>query len=303
MDILDHLPGITSDKSMDTDKPYFISDTVQKGEYFFSNLNPNHGDSLTITCGGLEHCGTSYKVSRQHFPYYGLEYVSSGSCEVKIGDQTIFAHSGHLFVYPPNTPLIITNSGQGVLTKYFVDFVGTSTDELLQKLVGVHHGIVNLSHSDWITRNFDQLLESGKQQNHQQTRLLLQLIFSQIPHEKPESGENHLSSYTLFRNCMSIIDQNYSTLHTLTDLAKRCNISEAYLCRVFQRFHRESPTKTLTRRKMEAAANQLIKRNLLVKQVAELCGYDDPYHFSRLFKSFFGVSPKHFTQQSRTHPS
>jgi AraC-like DNA-binding protein len=48
------------------------------------------------------------------------------------------------------------------------------------------------------------------------------------------------------------------------------------------------------RLKMNLAAERLQQPGTLVKQVAERAGFDDPFHFSRAFKSVFGVAPDIF---------
>ena len=65
----------------------------------------------------------------------------------------------------------------------------------------------------------------------------------------------------------------------------------AYLCRLFQRYDHQSPYQLLLRLKMNFAAEWLQQPGALVKQVAERAGFTDPFHFSREFKSVFGVAP------------
>ena len=45
---------------------------------------------------------------------------------------------------------------------------------------------------------------------------------------------------------------------------------------------------------MNLATEQLHEPGTLVKQVAEQAGFSDPFHFSRAFKSVFGLSPEAF---------
>ena len=52
----------------------------------------------------------------------------------------------------------------------------------------------------------------------------------------------------------------------------------------------------LVRLKMRHAADLLNNGHALVKDVAATVGFQDPYHFSRVFKSVYGVSPKAFVQ-------
>jgi AraC-like DNA-binding protein len=68
----------------------------------------------------------------------------------------------------------------------------------------------------------------------------------------------------------------------------------AYLCRLFQRYDHQSPYQFLLRLKMNLAAEWLQPPDALVKQVAEHAGFSDQFHFSRAFKSVFGVAPDIF---------
>ena len=45
---------------------------------------------------------------------------------------------------------------------------------------------------------------------------------------------------------------------------------------------------------MNAAADQLAHPGALVKNVAADLGFTNPFHFSRVFKSVFAVSPETF---------
>jgi AraC-like DNA-binding protein len=45
---------------------------------------------------------------------------------------------------------------------------------------------------------------------------------------------------------------------------------------------------------MNHAAERLQQPGTLVKQVADETGFSDPFHFSRVFTSVFGLSPASF---------
>ncbi len=278
-----------------TDKiPDFISRKVQKGDYFFLNLNPINGDSLTIISGGIEICGDEYEVRRSNFPYYALEYVISGSCDIQVGRRSSHIGPGQLFTYPPDTPLKIIKVGSSHLTKYFVSFVGVDALSLVKKLESPHKGSVDLSHLPWIAENFRQLLELGKKQQSDACKLLFRLILNQIPNEPILKRDPKSPAYETYRKCRALIDSDYAKLMALSDLSKSVHVSDAYICRIFQKYHSEPPSKAITRRKMEQAAKLLIEGASLVKAVAGEVGYNDPYHFSRVFKTHYGVSPRQF---------
>lgn len=55
-----------------------------------------------------------------------------------------------------------------------------------------------------------------------------------------------------------------------------------------------SPSELILAEKMRAARHLLVAGGLQVQEVARRVGYDDPAHFSRRFKAYFGAAPKAF---------
>ncbi len=50
---------------------------------------------------------------------------------------------------------------------------------------------------------------------------------------------------------------------------------------------------------MGQAVQLLQGRQAKIGEVAEALGYPDPFHFSRVFKKVYGVSPRHFLKLGR----
>jgi AraC-like DNA-binding protein len=79
-------------------------------------------------------------------------------------------------------------------------------------------------------------------------------------------------------------------------VAAACQLDGPYLCRLFARFHDESPYQFLTRLRMRHAASLLLEGGLSVKDAARATGFADPFHFSRVFKSVHRVPPSRFRE-------
>lgn len=282
--------------------PNFISRQVIRGNYFFLNLLPDPEVSLSVTCGGLEDCGKTYLVDRKNFQYFGIEYVVSGQCSVCIDNKCEQLHAGSLFCYAPDSSVLIKNSGEQPLVKYFFDFTGKDAHELIEKRFLENTEFLNIPHLSWIPENMKQLLETGKsgdKRAEESCVLLLRLILKQVQDYAPTNKIALSISFSKYRQAQDFIHKSYRQIHSLEQLADECNLSSAYLCRIYQRFHHESPTQALTRQKLNHAAKLLMSETNLVKEVADQVGYDDPYYFSRVFKKQFGLSPKHFIRQTR----
>jgi len=76
-----------------------------------------------------------------------------------------------------------------------------------------------------------------------------------------------------------------------SELAKLVELSMHYFTRVFKRTTGETPHQFITRIKLEEAKKLLISTDESVIQVGLGVGCENPSHFSKLFKSNFGIPP------------
>jgi transcriptional regulator GlxA family with amidase domain len=68
-------------------------------------------------------------------------------------------------------------------------------------------------------------------------------------------------------------------------LAAKANFSPSHFFVLFKRRVGSAPIDYFTRLRMERASRLLCETSLSVKEVAGKLGYDDPFYFSRVFKS------------------
>mgnify|MGYP006269570029 CR=1 FL=1 len=84
---------------------------------------------------------------------------------------------------------------------------------------------------------------------------------------------------------------------TVAAVARKLEISQAHLTRLFDRRFGISPLQYYRRLRMEVAASRLINSTASVKEIAWELGYSNPFHFSRSFKRFAEMSPVEYRRQ------
>jgi AraC-like DNA-binding protein len=129
--------------------------------------------------------------------------------------------------------------------------------------------------------------------------VLVELLLLQVAESAVPLGRDRSPAWASFDRCRRYIEENYLTLRTLTEVSAGCHLDKPYICRLFKRFGRETPYGMLMRLKMDRAAELLLHSNLMVKEIATAVGFDDPYHFSRVFKRVRGLSPTDFISLAR----
>ena len=78
---------------------------------------------------------------------------------------------------------------------------------------------------------------------------------------------------------------------TVGDLARRLGMSRRTLTLNCRRLLNDSPAHLIARRKIDEAVRLLAHTERTVKEVSYLLGFENPYHFSRVFKRYRGCPP------------
>ncbi|MEN1677998.1 MAG: AraC family transcriptional regulator [Planctomycetota bacterium] len=284
-------------RSPTTESPAFFSTAVVASRRFFLDLAPPADTKLAVVCGGFEQCAEDYAIARETFPYYSIELVVRGEGAVTIGGREYPLASGSLFTYGPGVAHQIQTTRRRPLHKFFVDFLGTEAAGLLDTS-GVPAGAcTRVSPVGDVQLLFNELLRDGQRGHKLAGRLcdsLLRCLGLRIEACRTQESAANSASAATFERCRKHIDQHAERLTSLRQVADECGVDPAYLSRLFQRHGQQPPYQYLLRVRMSIAADRLIGSTASVRSVAERLGYSDPFHFSRTFKSVFGISPSEF---------
>ena len=101
---------------------------------------------------------------------------------------------------------------------------------------------------------------------------------------------------------LEYLDTHQADHITLDSLAKRFNVSASHLNRTFNRAFHTSPINYLIDARVTFATEYLLKSNYSVAKIAELCGYDNPAHFTNMFTKRIGCTPAEYRERNQKPP-
>ena len=124
--------------------------------------------------------------------------------------------------------------------------------------------------------------------------LLAHSLVLKISELTQSSEEKPARSWDTYNRILLYLRKNYFRIKTIEELASEVNVDPAYLSRVFRRFHNESLLQIPYSFKNGTCriTSSFIKD--LSKTLPMNLGFENPFHFSRTFKSVYGVSPENF---------
>ncbi|PZE21143.1 response regulator transcription factor [Paenibacillus xerothermodurans] len=98
------------------------------------------------------------------------------------------------------------------------------------------------------------------------------------------------------------IDRHYAEKINLEELADLIPISKSYLAVLFKQSTGQTIWNYLVDVRMKHAKLLLLDQQLKVYEIANKIGYENSEHFSKLFKGYFGITPKEYRRAMDLRP-
>jgi AraC-like DNA-binding protein len=282
-------------------QPRYFSRQVIDAQRFYLNLRKDVVDDLAVMSGGLEKCSPDYDNARASFAHPCIEFVIRGRGTARLGAVTHALTPGTVFAYGPRLGHRITSAPDTPLWKYFVVFTGVKSLKLLERCGMASGSVGHIAQPERIQSVFDDLIGQGlgdRADRALQCATILQYLVLKIGELYRPADDTEAKAFATYERVRSYISENFETHTSLSGIAADCAVDEAYICRLFRRFGRESPFQYLLHLRLNRAAELLQTTESLIKDIATALRFTDAFNFSRSFRHAFGVSPNEFRRRS-----
>ena len=124
-------------------------------------------------------------------------------------------------------------------------------------------------------------------------------IESYIESGKKEHKSRDYQTDSYVEYAVNFFRVNYATA-TVSAVAKNIGIHRSYLTTIFKKKTGVSPQEYLLQCRMRRACILLSSTNNPIQAIAHNVGYDNPFTFSKIFKSYYGISPREYRRQQQS---
>lgn len=100
---------------------------------------------------------------------------------------------------------------------------------------------------------------------------------------------------------VSMMEANLEELMTLDELASFSEISVRQMERLFHKYLQRTPSQYYLELRLSRARQLLLHSESQVRDIALICGFTSPAHFSKCYSRYFGVSPMTERKQGLMH--
>lgn len=277
--------------------------------HLFSVFQDERFMDLTIYQYGYEKCEPLHSFGPYVRNNYLFHYIISGKGSLHANDE-----KGNSIFYD-----ITAGSGfliePGYVNTYYADkdepweyiwleFGGLRAKECVE-LAGLSHKfpVYHPAAPEYGGIIAERMLTIVKSQNASSMELIghlylfMDCLVKYSAYKKQMQGGKLSEFYA--REAVVFIEHNYDKDITVEDIAKKCQLDRSYFGKVFKKVVGQSPQEFLIRYRMAKAADALIIENDSIGDIGASVGYSNLLHFSRAFKSVYGVSPREYRQKNK----
>ena len=265
----------------------------------YSILKTDAEESYPTAFVGSEVCQRAYSIERSGFPFTVVEFIESGNMEIEWNSVSSQMTRGSFICYGPESHIRLRVRSDMECCKHFLAFLPESLSEitalptLQRETMGkVVHDIPVLTVLKYINL---MTAFSGDNRGWDILQPSVESFFRFILSELKTSPSNPTPPRdSTYDRVARFVSENFKTLRSLDEIAEKSGYDASYLCRVYKQSGSSSPYQQLISMKIHYACILLETTQWKVSEIArELC-FEDPLHFSRLFKQKVGISPSQY---------
>ncbi len=274
----------------------------------FFNIFPNENFiDLSMYQYGYEQCSPGHSFGPAARNHYLFHYIISGTGTLIADDakgesKTYSIKSGQGFLIFPGQ--ITTYYADTVLPWEYVwiEFDGLRVKEALALTEFSIDTPVYRSHSKELREQMmNEMLYIVHHAKESPFHLIghLYLFFDYLTQSAKSTKlvqSSKMSDYYI-KEAINFIEQNFQNNITIEDIAAVCGINRSYFGKIFRKSIGRSPQQFLMNYRMVKATELLKLTSLSIAEIGSAVGYENQLHFSRAFKTIYGVSPREWRNQ------
>ncbi len=264
-------------------------------------LNP----TFLFTWKGTRDVDIDYYHSHDHLE---IAYVMAGRGKYNINNEIYDVEEGDLLILNPGVmhESLSGEQGEEATTEFFVGFSDIQLPDYPPNFLPIPDGGHIMHTTGEFRQKVMRICANMEEENlickegryFMLKSYLMQLILLVIREQSENistTGSYAFKSVNrkyVVERMVAYFEEHYSEKISLDQIAENMYLSPFYISKIFKSETGDTPIHYLINIRMEKAKKLLEdKKESSIQEIAAMVGYDDAYHFSKLFKKRYGIAP------------
>lgn len=244
------------------------------------------GGLNSSSCDGMRHVKT--------LPYLSVVQAVEGSYDIQLGKDGVHnTGSSGFFIAPANVQQTILHNAdeksKNMVCRWVFLKIKVNDLYALEDLYDFPV-ILSESHKEEMHACFNRLFAADDVFEEYVCYYEIVKILSQISHKKKHQIPPYLE------HALTYMKAHFRDKITVKEIAEHVNLSESYLYSVFKKEMGVSPITYLNHYRLSLAADELIKTDKTITEIADMVGIDDSVYFNKIFRKAYQMPPSNYRQ-------
>jgi len=260
--------------------------------------------TFLFTWKGTRDCHTENYHCHDHPE---MAFVLSGEGKYHIEGEMYDVKEGDLLILNPGIrhQAIMSQDSEVPTTEFFVGFSDVQIPGYPRNYIPIPEGGHILHTSGELRQRIFRICSAMETENtvcregryFMLKAYLMQLILLVIREQCDPGTQSNgyafesVNKKYVVEQVLNYLEDHYAEKISLDRIAGNMYLSPFYISRIFKSETGDTPIRHLINIRLERAKELLQREQYSVQEIAAMVGYEDAYHFSKLFKKHYGLSP------------
>lgn len=246
---------------------------------------------------------------QENLHYARLLVVGNGSGKIWIDLQPYSINTCCVFIIKPKQLLVLENATINGFLLSFTDSSMEADDEScdsdnqvrLLRFFSKQMLLLDPEVMDDLAETLCKMIKEINNENLYRAELLkryfkiLLIYMIRQPDSQEEMGQKH--NVELVERFLSLLEKNFTVNKMVSDYALALFVSPNYLNQIVKKVTGDSAGALIRKRVMLEAKRKAVFSDRSMKEIGYMLGFDDPAHFSKLFKKTTGINFADFRKE------
>ncbi len=234
------------------------------------------------------HSSSRQMISMHYHQSFELYYLDEGNRDYFVDDKFFSVPSGSFVLTSPSK---LHRTGGSYARRTLVGFTReflekTYTPEVIATLLNCFDKVL-IRPEESKQNELKRLLKSlSLCKTETEFAIYLGILLSELSKCHSETTYNKQMS-----DLMTYINRNYADIQSIEQIANHFYISKYHLCRIFKNTMQLTVIDYLNHVKIKNACDLLDTTTKNITEISQLCGFNSPAYFGKVFQNLTGVSP------------
>jgi AraC-like DNA-binding protein len=249
---------------------------------------------LSVGCDYIQE-----KMDRpEGFPTFQWIQCISGEGELVIeGVKERLKENQGMFLFPSIPHKYYSIGGEWRVN--WISFDGSAINSFLEASGIKTSGVYYVKNSELLSSKLRKALFVSQSQstlkNIEASSLIYELLMDILIYTSKTCDDSTQQQYSKLEPVFKFIDDNYSNLITLEDLAASISVTPQHFCLLFKATTQMRPFEYINNVRISKSKDLIISNSSAeINEIAKDVGYDNTSYFCSIFKKIEGISPGKF---------